>query len=110
MGTIIFFFLFSSNLIFHSCSASQSDSQTMPPRSISDAEHEWKIKFDEKRKKNIIVHGMYDANSYAEDMSFIRHMFRDIGCRENYSQISRLTRLGTRRYNRNRTLMICFYR
>ena len=87
---------------------SQRDSQTMPPRPISDAEHEWKIKFDEKRKKNIIVHGMYDANSYAEDMSFIRHMFRDIGCRENYSQISRLTRLGTRRYNRNRTLMICF--
>ena len=87
---------------------SQNDSQTMPPRPISDAEHEWKIKFDEKRRKNIIVHGMYDANSYAEDMSFIRHMFRDIGCRENYSQISRLTRLGTRRYNRNRTLMICF--
>ena len=80
----------------------------MPPQNISDAEHEWKIRFDEKRKKNIIVHGMYDTNSYAEDMSFIRHMFRDIGCRENYSQISRLTRLGTRRYNRNRTLMICF--
>ena len=80
----------------------------MPLPTISDAEKEWKIKFDVKRKKNVIVYGIYDANSQVEDLSFLKQMFRDTGCRGNFSQISHLARLGPKKFNRDRLLMICF--
>lgn len=79
-----------------------------PSQRMSEAEKDWKLKFDEKRKKNIIVTGMHDTNIKEEDEHIIKNMLRYIGCEKIIPQIRHFTRLGPARFRRNRLLMICF--
>ena len=75
---------------------------------VSSAELDWKKKYDENRKRNIILEGVWDENNRTKDMNIVENILNYLGCDQCYQQLTYVTRLGQRRIGRNRLMMICF--